>query len=117
MFVQPRSQLKPTAPGASERRGVSETSDRVVLVSPAEGQQVTNPATPFTWHIVPGATYRVDFADESGSTVYQAHTSDTSIVLPSSVRSAGTYYWTVTALAPDGTSVTSGAREFGVAAR
>jgi len=100
------------SPVSTERRGIADEPDRIVLVSPANTQRVTTRNEVFTWRAVEGATYRVVISDASGNTAFQTDTNDTTLVIPSSIRTAATYYWRVDALAPDGTSLTSGINEF-----
>src|SRR6185503_12277086 len=94
------------SPVSTERRGIADEPDRIVVVSPADAGHVSSRDETFTWRAVEGATYRVVISDASGNTVFQTDTGDTTLVIPPSVRAAGTYYWRVDARAADGTSLT-----------
>ena len=118
IILLPRGETSRTpAAVVSERRGIADESERVEIVLPAQGAQLSRDVTSFTWRSIEGATYRVVVQDESGRTLVQADTRDTSLSVPDALRKAGRYYWTVDALSPDGASVTSGVRELVVPAR
>jgi hypothetical protein len=57
--------------------------------------------------------------DAQGRTVWQSSTSDTVLILPEAIPLNGpaSYYWNVDALAPDGSSTTTGIREIRVRAK
>jgi hypothetical protein len=112
VFIRPAAVNQLKAPVATERRGVADEADQVVLVSPLDAGEIKDRAQPLTWHAVDGATYAIVITDASGNKVVQTTTSDTSLVLPEGVKADGTYYWRVDANSPDGSSSTSGYHEF-----
>jgi len=112
VFIQPGDVKQISVPVSTERRGVGDAPEQVVLVSPLDGGEIKDRALPLTWHAVDGATYRIFISDASGNSVFKTSTSDTSLVLPETVKSGGTYYWSVDAISPDGSSSTSGYHEF-----
>lgn len=117
VLIQPRDALRGGATVPTERRGIADEPVRIELVSPSDGEDVSESGRPFKWRSVEAATYRLVVSDSSGRTIYQASTSDTSLILPQSLKKPGTYYWSVDALATDGASATSGAHEFVVTGR
>jgi hypothetical protein len=112
VLIRPADTARESAPVSAERRGIGDEPERVEIVSPGDAQHVSSDTQPFAWHAIEGARYRVVILDNDGNTVFENTQSDTLLKLPSSVRAAGTYYWSVDALAADGTSITSGAHEF-----
>ena len=112
VMIRPGDTARESSAVATERRGAGDEPDRVEIVSPGDDQTIVGSKQPFAWHPVDGSTYRVVIQDISGNTVFQTTLSDTSLALPASVRAAGTYYLSVDALAPDGTSITSGPHQF-----
>jgi len=112
VFIQPGDVKQLSVPASTERRGVGDEPEQVVLVSPLDGGQIRDRTLPLTWHAVDGATYRIFISDASGNSVFKTSTSDTSLVLPETVKADGTYYWSVDAISPDGSSSTSGYHEF-----
>jgi anti-sigma factor RsiW len=71
----------------------------------------------FMWGSDPTAlTYHVTITTKAGADVWSGSSSDTSIVLPSSViLTAGErYLWVVDAMTNDGTTRSTGIREFGI---
>lgn len=110
----PKMSLRDPASVSSERRGATEAYDRVVLLNPQNGQRVELSPLSLSWRSIDGASYRVVVSDATGKTLLQQNTYDTLVSIPDSVLASGngTYYWTVDALAPDGSSMTSGASEF-----
>ena len=100
------------SPVSTERRGIGDEPEQIVVVSPMDAGEVKDRSQPLTWHALQGATYRVFIADASGNSVFMTSTSDTSLVLPETVRAGATYYWSVDARTPDGSSSTSGYHEF-----
>jgi putative zinc finger protein len=98
----------------SQRVNEPDAISPIVVVSPTNG---TAPGrnTVLMWRAdAPSALYKVALLDSTGSAKWSARTTDTSAVVPDSVRlSAGaTYYWTVDALRQDGRATTSGAHWF-----
>ena len=83
-------------------------------IAPGDTLPVDGSTPMFVWNAIAGATYHITLTNAEGGTVWQASTSDTAIALPTNARvlSGATYYWTVDALRDDGSSATSGVREF-----
>ncbi|MEP6507144.1 MAG: hypothetical protein ABJC63_02885 [Gemmatimonadales bacterium] len=117
--IRPRNDQRDSLPRSTERQGVIEESGSIGLIVPVNGQSLGEETRSFAWHGIEGATYRLFISDATGRTVLRRSTSDTVVALPDALleKGAGTYYWSVDALAPDGSSVTSGVREFVVGAR
>jgi hypothetical protein len=113
VLFRPGSSETGSAPRPAERRGVAEHSRAIEMVSPLEGGALNSHGA-FTWHSVDGGSYTIFILDESGKTIFQGNTTDTVQPMPAAVlkNGAGRYYWSVDALMSDGSSVTSGAREF-----
>jgi hypothetical protein len=102
---------------ASAQRGVGEQAQTIPLVSPAADESVSDAGSrAFVWRSVEGAKYRLVVSDASGKTLLQQSTADTLVAIPAAIATnkPGTYYWSVDALEPDGSSVTSGVRAFTV---
>jgi len=116
--IQPKSTSRPERLSA-ERRAPVEQSDRIELVSPANGQQLTEGAASFSWRRYDGASYRLVISDATGRILYEGTTSDTLVsISPSKLRGAsGKLYWTIDALAENGSSLTSGVSEFEIRPR
>jgi hypothetical protein len=112
VFIRPGDMNQVQGPISTERRGVTDGPDQVVLVSPLDAGEIKDRALPLTWHSVSGATYTIVITDASGNVIVQTSTSDTSLVLPENVKADGSYYWRVDANSPDGSSSTSGYHEF-----
>ncbi|HUQ21265.1 MAG TPA: hypothetical protein VM099_16755 [Gemmatimonadaceae bacterium] len=106
--------LQPDSVVSSERPGAVDEATRVDLLSPVENARIGGTDLRLAWHAVEGATYRVVVSDSTGNTLLQKTTTDTVIGVPQTILTKGThiYYWSVDALAPDGSSMTSGVREF-----
>lgn len=117
VLLQPSDAYRAPATVASERRGVADQPDLVELILPAQNDAVDARVTAFAWRPIEGATYRIVVSDSSGRTLLQQSTTDTALSIPESLRKAGRYYWSVDAQVPDGSSVTSGIREFVVTGR
>ena len=68
----------------------------------------------FVWAADGDVSYRLTVTDATGGPVWATTTTDTTVVLPDSVLLApgSRYYWYVDALHLDGSSATSGRREF-----
>jgi len=98
----------------SQRLNEPDAISPIVVVSPTDGT-ATGRNTVLMWRAdAPSALYKVALLDSTGSVKWSGRTTDTSAVVPDSVRlSAGaTYYWTVDALRQDGRATTSGAHWF-----
>ena len=92
-----------------------ETTQSLVAYGPA-GETVTNPVR-FTWGSLPGAiSYHITVMRDNGSEVWSASSTDTTIVLPLSVQldRGKKFSWVVDAVANDGTTRSTGLREFGI---
>jgi hypothetical protein len=116
VVVQPSRQAISSVPVATERT-VTEDVDRLELTYPADGATISGTAKSLSWHSVSGVSYRLLVSDAQGRTVLEQTTSDTSVTMPATLRKGATYFWSVDALAPDGSSLTSGLREFTVSER
>jgi hypothetical protein len=71
----------------------------------------------FTWGSAPGSlSYRLSLTDMRGKAVWSTSVSDTTVVLPASVEivGGGRYVWVVDAILSDGTTMSTGLREFGL---
>ena len=115
IMLQPGDLSRSTTSVASERRGIADEPDRVELILPARA--LDPDVTVFAWRAIKGAKYEIVVSDASGRTLIRQSTTDTSLSIPESLRKPGNYYWIVDAQAPDGSSVTSGIREFVVLPR
>lgn len=104
---------------ATERPAAADAGARIRTVTPEDGAVVGSADVRFAWDAVPLATYQLTVTDARGRTVWQAATTDTTLVLPGTAKLSGpaSYYWNVDALAPDGSSMTTGIREFKVTTR
>ncbi len=112
VLIRPNDVNPVRTPVSTERRGIGDEPEQIVLVSPMDAGELKDRTQPLTWHAVAGATYRIFIADASGNSIVRTSTSDTSLVLPETVQAGATYYWRVDAIAPDGSSSTSGYHEF-----
>lgn len=113
VLLKPGSSETRSAPQPAERRGVTEQARAIEMVSPLEGGTLDSHGA-FTWHAVDGGSYTIFVLDEAGKTIFQGSIIDTVQPMPAALlkNGAGRYYWSVDALMSDGSSVTSGAREF-----
>ncbi len=105
--------LRPhTAP--SERRIGAEDAGRVNLLAPSDAGTLPVASADFVWRSEGDASYRITIADSTGATVWTALTTDTTAMIPPTIRlrPGNHYYWYVDALRIDGSSVTSGPRSF-----
>jgi hypothetical protein len=103
----------------TERRAVADDDVRLRTIAPGDGASVNESTPMFVWYSLPGATYQLTVTNADGGTVWQTSTGDTALSLPATARIAGgaTYYWSVDALKDDGSSATSGVREFKLTAK
>lgn len=117
--VKPLSNGRDAAAISSERRGSADQFEKINLITPTDGEHVGVAERSFVWRPIEGATYMLVISDRTGLTLLSMSTTDTLVEVSASLFKAGggTYYWTVDALGPDGSSVTSGVREFVVSAR
>lgn len=86
-------------------------------VAPAPGASLPASELRFVWNAAPaGSTYRVVVLDASGSPLWAGETADTTAVVPSEIvlEPGATYFWFVDALSADGSSLTTGARQFSI---
>lgn len=104
---------------STERREAVEQTDRIDLVSPANGEQLFAGPMVFSWHRYDGASYRLVISDATGRVLHEETTSDTLVSISPSVLkgTSGRLYWTIDALANNGSSLTSGVSEFKVLPR
>jgi hypothetical protein len=105
--------LRPhTAP--SERRIGAEDAGRVNLLAPADAGTLPVASADFAWRAEGDASYRITIADSTGATIWTALTTDTTAIMPPTIRlhPGNRYYWYVDALRIDGSSVASGPRSF-----
>jgi len=100
------------------RHAPTGTAAGLAIVTPAPDTVLAASARPeFTWHAAePGSTFRLTVVDESGATIWSVETGDTTVFLPQTVvlKTGGTFFWYVDAMAATGRSMTSGARRFTV---
>ncbi len=98
---------------STDRPAADVTSQPLIVVSPLDLDTVSGEEVQFRWRPIEGASYRIALIDEEGQTLLQLRTTDTIVVPPDSVRQKmqGRVFWTVDALAADGSSATSGIRE------
>jgi anti-sigma factor RsiW len=88
-----------------------------VAITPAANATISTESIGFTWRGSRAAvSYRLTLTDERGDVVWSTQTTDTAVVIPSSVRlgNGRVYYWYVDALLPDGRSTTTGVHRFDV---
>lgn len=112
--IRPRDDQRHSFPSSAERQGVVEERESISLIVPGNGQQLGAESRLFAWHAIEGASYRLIVSDAAGRTILRRNTADTVFAFPDALSDniRGTYYWSVDALAPNGSSVTSGVREF-----
>ena len=118
VLVPSLSRKLPNEQVVTERRAPDDGM-RIRAMTPEDGMLVRSTDVRFVWGAVPAATYELTLTDAEGRTVWHAATTDTTLILPRTARLSGpaSYYWNVDALAPDGSSLTTGIREFKVPAR
>ncbi|HEV8600402.1 MAG TPA: zf-HC2 domain-containing protein [Gemmatimonadales bacterium] len=93
--------------------------NEVILLSPAEAEVLSVPAT-FAWRPTSaGAEYSFELLGPSGDPVFQVLTSDTIAVLPDTVRltTGATYRWGIRSRLPDGSESVSSLRSVRAAPR
>lgn len=107
-----RSRTVPTV----EPTRSSSTNYAFMLISPADGAQLPRTTVEFAWQaFANNARYSFTLTNEKGDIVIRESSANNKIVVdlarlePPSLQ---TYYWTVTAQLPDGTSVESGVAGF-----
>ena len=102
-----------TTPVKTERRATLPTGAALRTIGPADGALVAQADVQFGWTSLAGATYQLTVTDAEGATIWKKSTADTTATLPDSVTLVATrsYYWNVDALAPDGSSATTGIHE------
>lgn len=97
--------------------------ERATPVAPAGAVRLISPIGPtgrdapltFSWHTVGNAVeYRLTLLDARGNMIWSSVTTDTVAALPieTSLVRGPSYYWYVDVLQSDGSSATSGSREF-----
>lgn len=104
---------------STERLATSDDGSGLKALSPDDSAVVVPASVRFTWAGVAGDSYQLTVTDAEGRIVWQTRTSDTAAILPATVTLSGpaSFYWNVDALAADGTSITTGVRQFRVAAK
>ena len=110
----PIEQIRGAAPPDAE----GEVQLRMSVLAPRDGDQIAPTGPVFLWRSEGAATqYRVTLRDGGGRPLWNTETTDTSIVLDSSLDllPGATYFWYVDALRPDGQSLTSGTMRFSTA--
>ena len=119
VMVPPLFQKPAIEQVATERRAAADAGAGIRTVAPEDGAVVGSVGVRFAWDAIPAATYQLTVTDAQGRTVWQAATTDTTLVLPGTTKLRGpaSYYWNVDALAPDGSSMTTGVREFKILTR
>ena len=102
----------PTREVASERTGAVERQSIRTLMP--GGVVNDSHRLRFAWSGEQDASYRLTLTDATGGPVWLTTTTETSTILPDSIHLdvGARYYWYVDALHLDGSSVTSGRREF-----
>jgi hypothetical protein len=91
--------------------------DAIVLLQPS-GRITQSEALRFAWRRAPSATsYRFELIGPTGDSVFTATTSDTVVLLPSSVRveSGSEYVWSVRGFSADGSLAASASLRFRLA--
>jgi hypothetical protein len=102
-------------PGVSHDTLRNGASTAVIAVVAPEDGAVVGRAPTLVWRSVPRtATYRVMVTRADGDSIWAVQTSDTAVTMPESVVSdSGVIrHWYVDALLSDGSSVSTGMREF-----
>jgi hypothetical protein len=109
--------LRPGEEGVDQQRSAAApAAGAVLLVAPLGPVSRDAPLT-FTWRAAHEAVeYRLTLLDAGGDVVWNRTTVDTvaSLPLETSLAAGPAYYWFVDVLQADGSSATSGAREFRV---
>jgi len=98
------------------RGGLRRAADEVPLLAPAEGAEVTLPAS-FSWRPVPGALdYTLQVVRRGGESVLAVTLQDTTYTwaVATGQVAGHRFFWLVSASLASGTSVHSGARAFRV---
>jgi hypothetical protein len=110
--LRPQSRA-PSERTSTERRPAIEEAERVVLLSPANGQRIAQDA-PFAWHAYGNATYQFVLKDDSGTRLFEKTTQDTVLSLDPSIaaKAKGKLYWTVDAFGENGSVISSAEGEF-----
>lgn len=103
-----------TGPAAPVERIAPDEVARLTTLAPQDDAVVRPDSLVFAWRREERASYRVTLTDESGATVWQATTTDSSIRFPSTAQLAAgrRFYWYVDALRADGSSTSSGPQSF-----
>ncbi|HVF40659.1 MAG TPA: hypothetical protein VM939_12235 [Gemmatimonadaceae bacterium] len=119
LAVLPRDRSRATSDVPMERESAIEDGGRIVLISPAVNQTVDRNRLRFLWRAEETASYRLTLADSTGNMFWTGTTASSGSTLPDSVRLSANsrYYWYVDAIRIDGSSITSGPREFRTTAK
>lgn len=89
----------------------------LATVGPEDGARLAPGSVRFAWRSAgTGAVYELTLTNEIGDIVADTATSDTTLVIPAggALLEGGVFFWFVDALRDDGSSVSSGARQFEV---
>lgn len=112
LFIAPAT-LRSRAGDESLMRAESATP---TLVAHGPAGDVALQGLRFVWASAPGAmTYRITLSRADGTQIWTMSSSDTAVTLPDSIelRPAERYLWITDALLSDGTTRSTGFREFG----
>ena len=73
----------------------------IALVSPPDDATVPAAQIAFAWHATPADVYRIYLLTQSGDSIWATETTDTTVVVPSTVdvRPGSAYFWRVDAVA------------------
>jgi hypothetical protein len=112
LLVRP-AMLDPDGRGDDERPRVDGATPALVAYGPTG--EVSLSGLRFVWGPVPAAaTYRLTLSGADGVPLWTASTADTALALADSIRlgPGRTYFWMADALLTDGTTRSTGLREF-----
>lgn len=88
---------------------------RLEVLAPDDGARLSGETVRFEWRSAgPETVYELTLTDEIGDVVADTTITDTTLVLPArgELHEGGVFFWFVDALRADGSSVSSGARQF-----
>jgi len=116
IFVYWNTQSTSETPRIGGLRRSSGASSDLALASPPNGAQLNASPVEFRWTDAGnGARYELTLTDEKGDIIIQEKPTTTSLVIDIAklrLSTQGTYYWSVSARLPDGTSRESGIASF-----
>jgi hypothetical protein len=113
LLANPRS-LQRQRPDTSLIRAESSHSG---LTAYTPSGQIPRSNLSFVWGAAPAATaYRLTVTDDGGATIWSVSAVDTTATMPDAIRvvPGKQYYWVVDALAADGSTVSTGLRNFDI---